>query len=317
MDKSKPLQMRSYQGETDYWQIRDFLRRIFLHNQRRELSWQAYRFDYWRWHGVANMGHGSLERDVFIWQDKAGNIGAVLNPEGPGYVYLQVDPSIQTKDLLSEMLIQAEAKLAFSRQDAPLKINIFADESDKLLQHLLDKRGYLLSDIWEHHHYRSLTDFSPQVVLPDGFIVRSLGDVQELPARSYLSWNAFHPDEPDDNYEGWTWYLNVQRAPLYRRDLDLVVASPEGELSSFCTIWFDDVTQVGAFEPVGTAKKFHRMGLGKAIIYEGIQRLKRIGAQMACVGSGSEPASSFYTSIGFTECDISRMWTKTLKISSL
>jgi predicted N-acetyltransferase YhbS len=63
---------------------------------------------------------------------------------------------------------------------------------------------------------------------------------------------------------------------------------------------------------VGTAKKFHRKGLGKAVIYEGIQRLKRMGAQMAYVGSGSEPASAFYTSIGFNECDISQMWTKTL-----
>ena len=80
MDKSTRLQMRLYQGESDYWQIRDFLRRIFLLNQRRELSWQAERFDYWRWHGVENMGHGCLERDVFIWQDNEGNIGAVLNP---------------------------------------------------------------------------------------------------------------------------------------------------------------------------------------------------------------------------------------------
>jgi len=253
-----------------------------------------------------------LERDVFIWQDNAGNIGAVLNPEGTGYAYLQVDPSVQTQDLLSEMLMQAEAKLAFSRKDAPLKINIFADESDKLLQHLLDKRGYLLSNTWERHHYRSLAGFSPDVVLPDGYVVRSLGDVHELPARSYLSWNAFHSDEPDENYDGWDWYLNVQRAPLYRRDFDLVVASPEGELCSFCTIWFDDVTQVGAFEPVGTAKKFHRMGLGKAVIYEGIKRLKLIGAQMAYVGSGSKPASVFYTSIGFKEYDVSQMWTKTL-----
>jgi len=33
-------------------------------------------------------------------------------------------------------------------------------------------------------------------------------------------WNAFHADEPDDRYEGWDWYHNIQHAPLYRRDLD-------------------------------------------------------------------------------------------------
>jgi hypothetical protein len=35
---------------------------------------------------------------------------------------------------------------------------------------------------------------------------------------------------------GWRWYRDVQRAPLYRRDLDLVAVAPDGELAAFCTL---------------------------------------------------------------------------------
>ena len=306
------LNMRGYQDESDYWQIRDFLQRIFLLNDRRELSWQPYRFDYWRWHGIENLGHGNLERDVIIWEDTQGQIAAVLNPEGPGYVYLQVDPGYRTPELENEMLILAEEKLAVSKEGQRPGLNVFAGKNDQLRQDILMRRGYKLSSTWERHHSRTLSHPAPDVALPEGFKVRALGDVDELPDRSFLSWKAFHPNEPIEDYDGWEWYLNVQRAPLYRRDLDLIAASPGGEMCSFCTIWFDDVTRVGAFEPVGTAPEYQRLGLGKAVIHEGLRRLEKLGAQIAFVGSGSEGASAFYTSIGFNQCDVSEMWTKVL-----
>jgi len=306
------LNKRSYENESDYWRIRDFLRRIFLLNDRRELSWQADHFDYWRWHGIENMGHGNLERDVFIWEDAQWQIAAVLNPEGPGYVYLQIDPRFKSPELEIEMLILAEEKLAVSKEGQRPGLNVFAGKIDELRQDILMRRGYKLSSTWERHHSRTLSHPAPDVVLPEGFKVRALGDVDELPARSFLSWKAFHPNEPVEDYDGWEWYLNVQRAPLYRRDLDLVVTSPDGEMCSFCTIWFDDVTRVGSFEPVGTAPEYQRLGLGKAVINEGLRRLGQLGADMAFVGSGSEGASAFYTSIGFNQCDVSEMWTKIL-----
>jgi len=210
------------------------------------------------------------------------------------------------------MLILAEDKLAVTKEGQRPELTVFAGKNDQLRRDILIHRGYKLSNFWEHHHSCKLSGPEPEVVLPDGYHVRALGDVDELPARSLLSWKAFHPDEPIDDYDGWEWYLNVQRAPLYRRDLDLVVASPEGELCSFCTIWFDDVTRTGAFEPVGTAPEYQRLGLGKAVIHEGLRRLGQLGADMAFVGSGSEEASAFYTSIGFNQCDVSEMWTKIL-----
>jgi mycothiol synthase len=115
--------------------------------------------------------------------------------------------------------------------------------------------------------------------------VRALGEINELPLRSWVSWKEFHLDEPDEDYGGWEWYLNVQHAPLYRLDLDLVVVAADSEFASFCTVWFDDVNLTGAFESVGTAPAYQQRGLGKTVMSEGLRRLKKLGAKTAHVGS--------------------------------
>ncbi|MBN1212159.1 MAG: GNAT family N-acetyltransferase, partial [candidate division Zixibacteria bacterium] len=102
------LHMYQYKSENDYRCIREFLREVFLLNNRHELSWQVYRFDYWRWHGIENIGHGCLETDVFLWETANGQLAAVLNRESPGSVFLQIHPDYHTSELENAMITVAE-----------------------------------------------------------------------------------------------------------------------------------------------------------------------------------------------------------------
>jgi GNAT superfamily N-acetyltransferase len=172
----------------------------------------------------------------------------------------------------------------------------------------LRERGYQKAAPVEYMRRRFLEVPIPEVPLAAGYSVRALGDEGELPARSWLSWKAFHPNEPDERYEGWEWYRNLQRVPLYRRDLDLVAVAPDGELAAFCTVWLDDVTRTAVFEPVGTHPQHQKRGLGKAVMSEGLRRARRLGATLASVSSYSPPAHALYESVGFVECDLSEPW---------
>jgi GNAT superfamily N-acetyltransferase len=302
--------MRRYRDVGDYWRIRDFLREVFLANERREHSWQAYRFDYWRWHGVANLGHGRLEEDVFLWETGDGQIGAVLNQEGPGEAFLQVHPDWRAQALEEEMVAVAEAHLAVPVEGGRRRLRIWAQEGDALRLDILTQRGYVEGTWPGYDRWRPMSAPIPEGPVAEGYRVRALGGREELPARSWVSWRAFHPDEPDEAYQGWEWYPNVQRAPLYRRDLDIVAVAPDGKFASFCTVWFDDVTRCGSFEPVGTAPEHQRKGLGKAVMCEGLRRLEARGALKAFVGSFTTAAHALYASAGFVEYDLSRAWTK-------
>ena len=161
-----------------------------------------------------------------------------------------------------------------------------------------------------HRWWRDLDSPLPGPSVAPGYTIRAMGDRDEYPARSWASWCAFHPDEPDDEYEGWAWYDNIQSAPLYRRDLDIVAVAPDGEFASFCTVWFDDVTRTGAFEPVGTAPEHQRKGLGRAVMAEGLRRLKHLGATLAYVGGFTSPANALYEYMGFEDYDLCDPWSK-------
>jgi mycothiol synthase len=304
------LAMRPYQDEGDSWRIRDFLRQVFLLNGRRETSWHVARWDYWRWHGVENIEHCRLEDVVFLWEAADGQLAAVLNCEGRGEAHLQVHPSLRRAGLEEEMLRVAEARLSEPGADGRPKLRVWATAHNATLEEPLVRRGYALVDGPEHQRCREVTSPIPDVPIAAGYTVRALGDVEELPARTWASWRAFHPDEPDEGYGGWEWYLNIQRGPLYRRDLDLVAITPDGECAAFCTIWYDDVTRSAYFEPVGTAPEHQRRGLGRALLYAGLRRLARLGATLAFVGGYSVPANGLYAAAGFAEYALLRPWAK-------
>jgi mycothiol synthase len=307
------LTKRRYESEEDYWCIRAFLRDVFLRNGRRERSWQVYRFDYWRRHGIMNLDGGSLE-DVFIWEDAGGRIAAVLNRESSGQAFLQVDPQARSVALETEMVATAEEYLVWPGKDGRDHLLIWANEHDDLRQEVLDCRGYHKEPWAEHQRRRPLAAAVPPDPPPPGYNVRALGDGAELLERAYASGLAFHPRDirfAVENRADVGWYRNIQNAPLYRRDLDIVAVAPDGAVASFCTIWFDDVTRTGAFEPVGTVPAHQRRGLGKAVMAEGLRRLQRLGATMAYVASYSAEAHGLYEAMGFLEYELSEPWAKT------
>ncbi len=303
------LTMRRYETEDDYWRIRAFLRQVMLLNEVREKSWHVARLDYWRWHGIVNQGDGQLEQDVYLWETEEGEMAGVLNREAAGNAYLQVHPWLRTSALEEEMIALAEERLAVQREGKRV-LSVWTDAQDPLRLGILERRGYTRGKWAESQWRRDLDAPVPDVPVPPGYTVRALGDVDELPARSWASWKAFHPDAPDDDYEGWEWYLNIQRCPLYRRDLDLVAVAPEGEIVAFTTVWYDDVTRSAYFEPVGTMPAHQRRGLARAILSEGLRRLQRLGARRAFVGGYEPGPNALYSSVLSADHDLSEQWVK-------
>lgn len=306
------LMMRPYQTENDFWRIRVFLWDVFLLNNRRMLSWPVARFDYWRWHGILNLGDGKLEEHVLMWETEDRSIVAVLNREGAGQAFLQIHPAFKTVKLEEEMIGLAEDHLRSPSKNGGMVLWIWADAEDTQRQEILQNRGFThIAESDEHQWLRNLELPIPDNPIREGYTIRSLGDSSELPARSWASWRAFHPDEPDEKYDSdWTWYQNIQRAPLYRRDLDLVAITRSGILAAFTTVWYDDATRCGYFEPVGTLPEHQRCGLARSILSEGMRRLIDVGATQAMTIGGEPPANALYQSVFGLSYDLSQPWEK-------
>jgi GNAT superfamily N-acetyltransferase len=93
-------------------------------------------------------------------------------------------------------------------------------------------------------------------------------------------------------------------SPIYRQERELVVVAPDGRFAAFCTLLLDADNQIGMFEDVGTHADFLRLGLGRALLYAGMHRLRLRGMTTALMPyqppEVNEAAAGLYAQVGFT-----------------
>ena len=79
------LTMNLCETEADYWRVRNFLRAVFLLNDRLEHAWNVARLDYWRWPIILNCRFcDSVESVTTLWETETGEIIAVKVPDDFG-----------------------------------------------------------------------------------------------------------------------------------------------------------------------------------------------------------------------------------------
>ena len=298
-------------GEDDFWRARNFLREVFPLNDRLEHSWHVARLDYWRWHYILTCNIcKSVEAGMALCENADGKIIAALNHLGGSELRLHVHPQFYSADLEHEMLTYAEEKYFATTEDGRHYIYLPIFEDDIRRQELVQSRGYKKQPGWGHHYRCDLTAPLPVPPTPSGYNIRSMGDESEHASRSWCSWRAFHSDEPESNYDGdYSWYQNIQSAPLYRRDLDIVTAAPDGSIAAFCTIYYDDYTRSAVTVLVGVAAEHWRRGLGKAVMTEGLKRLQQLGCTRVFSTAHEEPADALYRSM-LKEMKVTDTWLK-------
>ena len=300
--------------EDDFWRVRNFLREIFLLNGRLEHSWNVARLDYWRWHYIKTCHTiESVEKGLVFWENTDGKMIAALNHLGGSELRLHVHPHFRSAEMEDEMLAYAEGNFYAIAEDGRRYIYLPIFEDDQPRQEIAQNRGYKKQPGWGHHYHRNLDSPIPSLPIPPGYVIRSMGGTEEYPARSWASWRAFHHDEPNENYDGdYSWFANLQSAPLYRRDLDVVAAAPDGSIAAFCTIFYDDYTRSAVTVVVGTAFEHWRRGLGKAVITEGLNRLKEMGCTRLFSTAHEEPADFLYRSV-MQEVKVTDTWLKVIE----
>ncbi|MCK4973000.1 MAG: GNAT family N-acetyltransferase, partial [Candidatus Heimdallarchaeota archaeon] len=135
--------------------------------------------------------------------------------------------------------------------------------------------------------------------------IQSMADSNDIEKRTLTFAKAFGNYGTEDQVQPHS-YIELQKCPDYRKDLDVYVIAPDRELVSFCLIWFDEKNKIAILEPVGTNPDHRKKGLAKIVVYEAINRVKKEGAEKIYVGDGQQ----FYLSIGFKHAYRNIVWIK-------
>jgi predicted N-acetyltransferase YhbS len=162
------------------------------------------------------------------------------------------------------------------------------------LEQLAVSRGYELLPNESDSAVAIALDREFPVLLPGGFRICSGEEVSDA-ARAQGHIMAFNYAGTKDAERMLQFYGGLREAPGYRAELDLAVLNEQDEVVSFCNIFADEANGIGILEPVGTHLNYRRRGLGRAVIYEGLNRLRAEGMTKAYTG----PNQPFYGVIGF------------------
>jgi ribosomal protein S18 acetylase RimI-like enzyme len=234
---------------------------------------------------------------IHLWEDADGAlIGFVLLYPAFGGFELDVQDHHRTRALEEEMLAWAETQLRAQSGGGGSR-SILVHEHDTARIELLEQHGYTTGDHFLYLQRSLQTPVAPPAV-PPGFRVRHLHDEGEAGARAAVLAAAFGARPQIERYR------QLMQAPGYTMELDLVAVAPDGQFGAFALCWLDPVNKVGQFEPVGTAPDFRRLGLGRAVLVEGMRQMKLRGMESVIVimEEAKQGARSFYESLGLTTC---------------
>ena len=216
----------------------------------------------------------------------------------------------ETSDEAVERAVLAAAiEEAASRQgrgEGDGAIEAWAADDDRRTRALLGEHGFAgIPGASAPDHHTRLSQFVRTVGLdspiddrpvPAGYRIRSLAGRGEIDIRVAAHRAAFAPSRMRaEKYE------RLLGLPGYRLEDDLVVEAPDGSIASFAMAWWDPVSRVGEFEPVGTEPAHQRRGLSAALLCHGLRRYRELGADLVQVFSDADNVASegLYQAVGF------------------
>ena len=302
--------LRKYKSR-DFLRIRDFLTANYM-AFKHPVNWDLVRWNYARYFCAPMLGAWGLgveekkppdtsgkssreairlwENSIGIWENESGGIAGVVCPDefvpwhpAFGQAFLQRHPDYE--HLMPEMLAYAEETFTGKGMT-----RIYVGEPDKSLQEAARERGFVRDEkSCANYMLYDLGDV-PEANLPNGYRFVSSDENNDLEKlREVRGLSFYHPD-PDDWATVYS-YKELQKAPDYRKELDIVVERPDGKWVACTIAWFDSCNRMGTLEPVGAVQ----LGMGREVVMEGLRRLRDLGALVAHMDAGLE----YYEKIGF------------------
>ncbi|MBN1329756.1 MAG: GNAT family N-acetyltransferase [Candidatus Heimdallarchaeota archaeon] len=305
------INIRSFKWKEDYRSVQNFLIDTF-HLTKDYENWLPTRFENRK---VGPCGSEYLDEEdeqVTIWEIGNGfeyKIIAVVILEIEFYYSINIHPEYKT--LEKEIILWLESNLLAKKKSVEDKLHIFVYGTDKERISLLTELGYTNLGFEEYDRKRSLNLPVTNYSLPEGFTIRSVNIKEDFLRYKEVLGEVFHHCKKmtENTFRIFT------EASFYKPDLDIVAVAPDGNFAAFCTIRLDPIGKIAEIEPVGTHSNYRQLGLGKAVLLQGLKNLEKYKPTAICIqgAAATEGANRLYESIGFIEKKEVHLWQKSLK----
>lgn len=256
-----------------------------------------YRLSSWALDDPANVG---------LWVDAGGQLLAWAVLQTPfwtiDYAYHpRADPNVH-RHILSWAEHRARHALGTRSGRPSWFVMVLAGQTDRSRD--LEEAGFVsqahvAEDPWSKILLQRAADLPvADCALPAGFAIRPLAGDDEVAAYVRLHRAVFGSKNMTT-----AWRRRILRRAEYRPDLDLVAVAPDGRLAAFCICWLSSASGApsGQIEPLGVHQVYRELGVGQAILSEGLRRLYRGGAKTVRVETDKDRSAALglYRAMGF------------------
>lgn len=263
-------------------------------------------FTYTRWDWMTT--HGYLDKSVLgkigIWEDEEQIVGVATVDCQFGMGFCLALPEYAF--LKKEMLLYSNENLS---KDGDFGVIIL--DTDLKFQDIAADLGFYATEEKENDAIFYLDKTPTEYSLPEGFYITTMKETFDLYQYLRVLWKGFNHElngEGEFQFSKEKELMSTEEMIRPNVDLNLKVAvvAPDGNFAAYCGMWYDPEAGYAVIEPVATDPQYRKMGLGKAVVLEGIKRVQKLGAKIAIVGSSQQ----FYYSIGLRPYKTSTVWRK-------
>ncbi len=284
--------MESYRDngrfDNQYEIIHDFLQRIADNGYNEHFHWG--RFDWMM--SSSYLDADKLSKNALFMDENGKLVGAVMFDTGyhdRWYILHSASDEILMRQMI-EYVAQTDAGM----------ITVKANLNDTVLCKLLENTGF------EKQHSESVLEIdlscNLSYHLPEGFHLNDPGSQIDRWQWALVTYRGFdHAGVPEEKSEEQAEAAKHLEVSEYIK----VFAVKDGEYTAHCGVWYDS-GETAYIEPVVTVPEHRRKGLGKAVVYEAINRARQRGAKRAIVLSDQE----FYKRLGMTKSSEVGTWVK-------
>ena len=276
-----PVRFRNY-SESDYDAVCGFLAELNRSNDL-HINWNWARFEWMYEHPETDR---SLIGSIGLWKCGERVVGAAIYDMYFGEAFCGA--LREYEHLFPEILEYASEKLC---DESGIAVAI-CDENPAEIE-AANKVGFSAFDQHETIMMIGL-DHEYPAELPDGMKFAELDPAADAYDFQWLLWQGFDHGEDKAEFE-----KQEKIVPQKRRHLDphlsLAAVNHNGEKVAYCCLWYDKNTDYAYVEPVCTVPSYRGRGIAKALIYEALGRVRKLGAKRAYVISDMD----FYSKLGF------------------
>lgn len=240
------------------------------------------------------------ERTCGVWFDENKIIACAINEandEGDAFFIFDNRKRAEDSLLIEEMIFFAKTTMSTVSDDGITRsVTLHIPQWNSTLKNIAKKSGFINNNWDDKLLILPFGDKDFQVKLPDGYVFVTGDEVPPFYAAN-VHMAAFNYSIKSVK-DGEKAFTDLRNAPHYNPKLSLYILDSQKRPVAFANIWYCEKMPYCELEPLRVAWWERRKGLATAILYEAVNRVKKLFPQCKGMTGGDQ---IFYEKIGFVE----------------